>query len=291
MHIRIVDAFTDRAFAGNPAAVCLLEGDGWPDDTWMQQLAAELNMPMTAFALQRPDGDWGLRWFTPLIEERLCGHATLATAFLLRADGLVDAAMRFHTLGGVLPASVEDDGTVTLDFPAATAVPRDPIDGLAEALGAAPAELFGTGTLRDVLAVFGDESAVRSLAPRFGALAEVTRREDIRGVTATAPASPGAGYDFVSRFFSPADGLPEDPVTGSAHCALAPFWSQRLGGARLVGHQLSARGGVVRTELAGDRVLLSGGAVTVLDGVLSRSSECAAWEPASGAGDCGERAS
>jgi PhzF family phenazine biosynthesis protein len=146
--------------------------------------------------------------------------------------------------------------------------PRAAIDGLADALGAAPAELHGTGELRDVLAVFEDEDAVRSLAPRFDALAEVTRREDLRGVTAPAPAAPAAGHDFDSRFFSPADGLPEDPVTGRAHCALAPFWSQRLGGTRHVGHQLSERGGVVRTELAGDRVLLSGRAVIVLDGTL-----------------------
>jgi PhzF family phenazine biosynthesis protein len=267
MRIRIVDAFTDRAFAGNPAGVCVLDGD-WPDEAWMQQLAAELHLPMTAFARRQADDDWGLRWFTPRIEERLCGHATLATAFVLHGDGVAEASMRFHTLGGVLPAGVADDGTVTLDFPAATVTPRAEIDGLADALGATPLELHGTGALRDVLAVFKDEESVRALAPRFDALAEVTRREDIRGVTATAPAAPDAEHDFVSRFFSPADGLPEDPVTGSAHCALAPFWSQRLGGTRHVGHQLSKRGGVVRTELAGDRVLLSGHAVIVLDGTL-----------------------
>jgi PhzF family phenazine biosynthesis protein len=268
MRVRIVDAFTDRAFAGNPAAVCVLGEADWPDAARMQQVAAELNMPMTAFARERGDGEWGLRWFTPRIEERLCGHATLATAFVLSGEGLADGSMRFHTLGGVLPATVAGDGMVTLDFPAAVVAPRDPVEGLAEALGAAPAELFGTGALRDVLALFGDAASVVALTPRFDALAELTRREDIRGVTATAPASPGADHDFVSRFFSPADGIPEDPVTGSAHCALAPFWSQRLGGTRLVGRQLSERGGVVRTELAGDRVLLSGRAVTVLDGEL-----------------------
>jgi PhzF family phenazine biosynthesis protein len=268
MRVRIVDAFADRPFEGNPAAVCVLDGPGWPRDEWMQQLAAELNMPMTAFVRAQGDGDWGLRWFTPQIEERLCGHATLATAFLLHGDGAAGGEMRFHTLGGVLPAAVAADGTVTLDFPAAEVARREPVGGLAAALGAAPAEVFGTGALRDVLAVFDDDETVRALAPRFDALAEVTRREGIRGVTATAPAAPGAGHDFVSRFFSPADGIPEDPVTGSAHCALAPFWAQRLGGTRLVGRQVSARGGVVRTELAGDRVLLSGRAVTVLDGTL-----------------------
>jgi PhzF family phenazine biosynthesis protein len=268
MRVRIVDAFTDRPFAGNPAAVSVLDGD-WPDAGWMQQLAAELNMPMTAFARPQGGGDWGLRWFTPRIEERLCGHATLATAFVLHGDGLAGDELRFHTLGGVLGARVAADGTVTLDFPAATVSSRGPVEGLADALGAAPAELLGTGELRDVLAVFEREEDVRTLAPRFDALADVTRREDIRGITATAAAAPGAEHDFVSRFFSPADGIPEDPVTGSAHCALAPYWSARLGAPRLAGRQVSARGGVVRTELAGDRVLLSGRAVTVLDGEVT----------------------
>ena len=269
MRVRIVDAFTDRPFAGNPAAVCLLEAGDWPDAAWMQQLAAELNLPMTAFVRPQGDGEWGLRWFTPRIEDRLCGHATLATAFVLDAAGLAEGPVRFQTLSGVLPATVAGDGMVTMDFPAATVTARDPIDGLAEALGAQPAALFGTGELRDVLAVFDDEEAVRALAPRFDALAEVTRLQDIRGVTATAPAPANADHDFVSRFFSPADGVPEDAVTGSAHCALAPFWSQRLGRDQLVGRQISERGGVVRTELAGDRVLLSGHAVTVLNGLLA----------------------
>jgi PhzF family phenazine biosynthesis protein len=154
---------------------------------------------------------------------------------------------------------------VTLDFPAAAPAAREPVDGLAGALGAAPAEVHGTGELRDVLAVFEDEAVVRGLAPNMDALAEVSRREDIRGVVATAPGTDG---DFVSRFFSPADGIPEDPVTGSAHTALAPFWAQRLVSTRLVGRQLSPRGGSIQTELAGERVLLSGRAVLVLDGDL-----------------------
>jgi PhzF family phenazine biosynthesis protein len=267
MRVRIVDAFTDRPFAGNPAAVTVVDGD-WPDAGWMQQLAAELNVPMTAFARPQGDGDWGLRWFTPRIEERLCGHATLATAFVLHGDGLAGDELRFHTLGGVLGARVAGDGTVTLDFPAAAASPRGQVEGLAEALGATPAELLGTGELRDVLAVFEREQDVRALAPRFDALAEVTRREDIRGVTATAPAEPGAAHDFVSRFFSPADGIPEDPVTGSAHCALAPFWTERLGRPALIGVQLSARGGRVGVEMRGDRVQLVGRATTFLAGTL-----------------------
>jgi len=260
MRVRIVDAFTDRAFAGNPAAVVTLDGAAWPDAAWMQQVAAELNMPMTAFVRPHDDG-WGLRWFTPLIEERLCGHATLATAFLLGGG----EPMRFDTRAGILSATVAADGVVTLDFPAAEVAARNPIDGLADALGATPAELFGTGELRDVVAVFDEERTVRELAPRFDALADVTRREDIRGVIATAR---GAEHDFVSRFFSPADGIPEDPVTGSAHCALAPFWAQRLGSPRLVGEQVSARRGVVQTQVSGDRVLLSGRAVVVVEGEL-----------------------
>jgi PhzF family phenazine biosynthesis protein len=269
VRVRIVDAFTQHPFTGNPAAVCLLRDGDWPDPAWMQQLAAELNMPMTAFVRPQDDGDWGLRWFTPRIEERLCGHATLATAFVLHVNGLAQTTMRFDTVSGVLPAHVADDGVVTLDFPAATVAERGSIPGLAEALGAEPSALLGTGALRDVLAVFDDAEVVRSLEPHFDALAEVTRREDIRGVTATASAHADAGHDFVSRFFSPADGVPEDPVTGSSHCALAPFWAQRLGRDLLVGRQVSERGGIVRTALAGDRVLLSGRAVTVLNGELA----------------------
>ena len=272
MRIRIVDAFTDRPFSGNPAGVCLLPGDEWPDEGWMQQVAAELNLPMTAFAHRlgnRADADWALRWFTPVIEEKLCGHATLATAHVLHVDRGGPGTVRFATLSGVLPAHTAGDGTITLDFPAATVAEAPAAEGLAEALGAEPDLVCGTGALRDVLAVFRDEATVRALAPDFTALAHVTRRDDIRGVTATAPAAdPARGYDFVSRFFSPADGLPEDPVTGSAHMALAPYWSERLGRDELTGLQASARTGLVRTAVRGDRVLLTGRAVTVLDGTL-----------------------
>jgi PhzF family phenazine biosynthesis protein len=272
VRIRIVDAFTDRPFAGNPAGVCLLPGDRWPEEAWMRQLAAELNLPMTAFAHELSDGaeaDWALRWFTPLIEEKLCGHATLATAHALHADRGGPGTVRFATLSGILIAHTDDDGTITLDFPAAAVVEAPAPDGLAEALGAEPDLVCGTGALRDVLAVFRDEATVRALAPDFAALAHVTRRDGIRGVTATAAAADASrGYDFVSRFFSPADGLPEDPVTGSAHTALAPYWSARLGRDALTGLQASARTGLVRTAIRGDRVLLTGRAVTVLDGTL-----------------------
>jgi PhzF family phenazine biosynthesis protein len=276
VRIRIVDAFTDRPFAGNPAGVCLLPGDGWPDEAWMRRLAAELNLPMTAFAHPLGDSgeaDWALRWFRPVIEEKLCGHATLATAHVLHGDRGDPGSVRFATLSGVLTAHTADDGTITLDFPAAVVAEAPAPDGLADALGAEPDAVYGTGALRDVLAVFRDEATVRELAPDFAALAHVTRRDDIRGVTATAPAADrGGGHDFVSRFFSPADGLPEDPVTGSAHTALAPYWSERLGRDTLTGLQASARTGVVATAVRGDRVLLKGHAVTVLDGTLQPSA-------------------
>lgn len=272
MRIRIIDAFTDRPFAGNPAGVCLLDADGWPDEAWMRRVAAELNLPMTAFAHPLADdveADWALRWFTPEIEEKLCGHATLATAHAMHSDRGTPGTVRFSTRGGVLVAHTSEDGTITLDFPAATVTEAPAPEGLADALGAEPEATYRTGALRDVLAIFPDEAAVRALAPDYTALARVSRRDDIRGVTATSLASdPAGGYDFVSRFFSPADGLPEDYVTGSAHTALAPYWSRRLGRDGLTGWQASARPGLVRTAVRGDRVHLSGHAVTVLDGTL-----------------------
>ncbi|MQS08231.1 PhzF family phenazine biosynthesis protein [Streptomyces alkaliphilus] len=278
MRIHVVDAFTDRPFAGNPAAVCPLDSGDWPDAAWMQRLAAELNLSETAFALPLPpdgEADWAIRWFTPVVEEKLCGHATLATAHVLRTsrgiDGTVRFASRYH---GLLTTHTHRDGSVTLDFPAApgTAVPAP--DDLARALGATPEATFTTGTLGDLLAVLPDEAGVRAASPDLRALAEVTRRNGFRGVIITAPAAdPGRGYDFVSRYFSPADGIPEDPVTGSAHTALAPYWSARLGRDGLTGLQASARGGSVHTEVHGDRVRLSGRAVTVLEGRLHSLAE------------------
>jgi PhzF family phenazine biosynthesis protein len=274
MRIRVIDAFTDRPFAGNPAAVCLLDGDSWPDEGWMQAVAAEMNLSETAFAHRLPEGgqggpaDWALRWFTPAVEVDLCGHATLATAHALRADG-APGTVRFASRSGVLVATSHADGTVTLDFPAAP-VTEIPVPGaLADALGAKPDSAHGTGALGDLLAVLTDETAVRALAPDLGALAELTRGDGLRGVIATAPAAePTAGYDFVSRFFAPASGIPEDPVTGSAHTALAPYWSGRLGRTELTGLQASARTGLVRTAVHGERVHLTGHAVTVLDADL-----------------------
>lgn len=269
MRIRIVDAFTDRPFAGNPAGVLLLDSDGFPDDRWLQQVAAEVNLSETAFAhplAGARDAGWALRWFTPATEVGLCGHATLATAHVLRTVGAAQGTIAFRTRAGVLTADAAGDGTITLDFPTAPLTPASAPDGLAEALGAAPLTVLDTGPdCGDLLVEVADEAAVRALAPDFAALARLSRR----GVVATAAAAdPAAGYDFVSRGFFPAVGIDEDPVTGSAHTALAPFWSARLGRDELTGFQASARGGLVGTRLRGDRVLLTGSAVTVIDGEL-----------------------
>ena len=272
VRIRIIDAFTDRPFAGNPAAVCLLNADAWPDEGWMRQVAAEMNLSETAFAYPLPEpanADWALRWFTPTVEVDLCGHATLATAHALRSDRGTPGTVRFGSRSGVLVTHTHDDGTITLDFPAAPATEIPVPDGLAEALDAKPDASYRTGDLGDLLAIFPDEAGVRALAPDFTALTHLARRDGIRGVIATAPAAgPGSGYDFVSRFFAPAQGIPEDPVTGSAHTALAPYWSGRLGRDSLTGLQASARTGLVRAAIHGDRVHLTGHAITVLDGTL-----------------------
>jgi PhzF family phenazine biosynthesis protein len=272
MRIRVIDAFTELPFAGNPAAVCLLSGGDWPAEAWMRLVAAEMNLSETAFAKPLSgdsEADWALRWFTPAVEVDLCGHATLATAHALRADLASLGTVRFRTRSGVLTAHAGEDGTITLDFPAAEVVETEAPGGLAEALGAKPEAAYATGSLGDLLTVFPDEAAVAALAPDQAALGDLTRAHSIRGVIATAPAAdPAGGYDFVSRFFGPAQGIPEDPVTGSAHTALAPYWSARLGRPSLVGLQASPRTGRVSTTLRGDRVLLAGHAVTVLDGSL-----------------------
>lgn len=273
MRIHVVDAFTDRPFAGNPAGVCLLPAGEWPDDTWMRQVAAELNHSETAFALPLAgdaEADWAIRWFTPVVEATLCGHATLATAHALRTERGILGTVRFSSRHhGVLVTHTDEAGGVTLDFPAAPGAEVPAPKGLAEALTVEPESTRHTGPLGDLLAVLPDEAAVRTLAPRLEEVAALTLREDIRGIVVTAPADQAGGeYDFVSRFFAPARGIPEDPVTGSAHTALAPYWSARLGRDRLVGLQVSARTGLVRTALHGDRVHLTGSAVTVLDGTL-----------------------
>jgi PhzF family phenazine biosynthesis protein len=267
MRIRIIDAFTDRAFRGNQAGVCVLPGAGWPDESWMQRVAAELNAAETAFALPTPDdadAEWGLRWFTPGTEVAMCGHATLATAHALSEDGVADSA-RFRTHSGVLTTSIAPDGLITMDFPASPATPVEAPASLAGSLGTQPLGAYDTGALGDLLVELPDAGAVRALRPDLRGLAELGQR----CVIVTAPAEPGADHDFVSRVFCPGVGVPEDPVTGSAHTALGPFWAERTGRGELVGLQASARSGLVRVELHGSRVLLRGYAVTVLDGKLS----------------------
>lgn len=269
MRIRIVDAFTDRPFAGNPAGVLLLDAQGFPADNWLQNVAAEVNLSETAFAHPLPAGgeaDWALRWLTPAAEVNLCGHATLATAHVLHTTGAAIGTVRFATRSGVLSATTGDDGSITLDFPTAPLTALDVPEAAAAALGADIVSAHDTGpNVGDLLVEMADEKTVRSLAPDFAAVAALGHR----GVIATALAEdPSLGYDFVSRFFGPAVGINEDPVTGSAHTALAPFWALRLGREELTGLQASARTGLVRTALRGDRTLLTGTAVTVIDGQL-----------------------
>ena len=249
-----VDAFTDHPFSGNPAAVCLLDRER--DAAWMQAVAAEMNLSETAFLLPREDG-FGLRWFTPATEVDLCGHATLAAAHVLWEQGLLapGAAARFHTRSGHLRAT-RSGAVIELDFPAAPAEP-----GLLAALG-----LDGGEVCRgrfDYLVVVEDEAEVRALRSDFPALGWV----ETRGVIVSAR-SDNPEYDFVSRFFAPAAGIPEDPVTGSAHCTLGPWWAPRLGKQSMTAFQASRRGGVVQVSLQGDRVHLGGRAVTVLAGEL-----------------------
>jgi len=270
MRIRIVDAFTDRPFAGNPAGVLLLDtAASFPDDAWLRNVAMEVNHAETAFAHPLPRGgeaDWALRWFTPVAEVALCGHATLATAHVLATTGAARGPVRFATRSGVLVAATHDDGSITLDFPTAplTAVGTPP--GVATALGAEPLTTYDTGPyIGDLLVELADEETVLRLTPDLGALGRCSER----GVIATARAEdPSRGYDFVSRCFFPNVGIDEDPVTGSAHTALAPFWSGRLGRTGLTGLQASSRSGRVRTEVRGARTLLSGRAVTVIEGDL-----------------------
>jgi PhzF family phenazine biosynthesis protein len=254
-----VDAFTDTLFRGNPAAVCLL--DRARDEGWMQAVAAELNLPATAF-VRAGDDALELRWFSPAAELTLCGHGTLASAHVLWETGRLAPASpaRFRTAGGVLTAARRGDW-IALDMPAAPAAAAPPPPALLEALGV-KARWVGRNRL-DWLVELEDEAAVRAVAPDLGALAAV----DTRGVIVTARATT-PGFDFVSRFFAPRVGIAEDPVTGSAHCCLGPLWARRLGRGVVTGLQLSARTGVVRAEVAGERVVLSGRAVTVCRGEL-----------------------
>jgi PhzF family phenazine biosynthesis protein len=254
-----IDAFTDTPFAGNPAAVCLLpESRG---EAWMQLVAREMNLAETAFLVRNADG-FDLRWFTPLCEVDLCGHATLASAHALWEEGHLAAGetARFHTRSGLLTAK-QADGRIWLDFPSTPAKAMTAPPELTSGVGA-PLTFVGK-TPFDYLVEIEDETTLRSLAPDLTALARLT----VRGVIVTARSN-SDGIDFVSRFFAPAAGVPEDPVTGSAHCALAPYWSAKLGRTELTGYQASPRGGTVLVRVAGDRVLLGGSAVTVARGEI-----------------------
>jgi PhzF family phenazine biosynthesis protein len=251
-----VDAFADAPFSGNPAAVVPLER--WLDDALMQSIALENNLSETAFYVPEGDG-YRIRWFTPAAEVALCGHATLATAWVLfERHGHAGDTIRFQSRSGELRVTRADDW-LTLDFPAQPPVPVERVPALVHGLGRVPSELLAA---EDYLAVFGDAETVAGLRPDFALLAGLDRR----GVIATAP---GKEHDFVVRFFAPGLGVPEDPVTGSAFTQLAPYWAERLGRAPLRARQISARGGEVICEPRGDRVLISGRAAAYLAGVIT----------------------
>lgn len=258
----LVDAFTDRPFAGNPAGVCLADRS-LPND-WMQSLAMEMNQAETAFVgAPAADGSRPLWWFTPAVEVDLCGHATLASAHALWESGAArpDKMIRFTTRSGILTATRTADG-IELDFPITPATPALPPPGLLEAVGVSSAVIGRTRF--DYLLEVATATEVRAAFPDFRKLAGV----ESRGVILTAP-SDDPRFDFISRFFAPAAGIDEDPVTGSAHCCLADYWGRKLGKGVMVGFQASRRGGVVRVAVTGERVKLCGRAVTVVRGAVA----------------------
>lgn len=257
-----VDAFTSGVFGGNPAGVCRVS-PGLPDDL-LQKIAAENNLSETAFISGSEDGVYGLRWFTPTMEVDLCGHATLAAAHVLwRHESdikpSVEDKITFHTRSGALIVTRNEKGLMTMDFPARPASPVPPPSDVAQALSAEPISCWKA---RDYLFEFGDEETIRNLQPDF---ARLTAWDEAFGVIVTAP---GRDVDFVSRFFAPRAGVPEDPVTGSAHCTLIPFWAERLGKTALHARQVSTRGGELFCEARGERVEISGHAVTYTRGYL-----------------------
>lgn len=250
--LHLIDAFTDQSFSGNPAAVCVLDAPA--EERWMQLVAREMNLSETAF-LHRIEGGWSLRWFTPAIEVKLCGHATLASAFALWETGVLraDETVRFHTRSGWL-ACRRHGAWIEMDFPAQVCAPCPAPAGLAAALGC---EILACGLNgMDCLVEVADEPTLRSLRPDMNALVKLP----VRGVIVTCRGE-SAEFDFVSRFFAPAAGVNEDPVTGSAHCALGPWWQGKLGRDDFTAFQASQRGGLVKVGVCGDRVLLRGQAV------------------------------
>jgi PhzF family phenazine biosynthesis protein len=252
--LHLVDAFTDKPFTGNPAAVCVL--DAPVEDAWMKLVAREMNLSETAF-LHPIEGGYSLRWFTPAVEVALCGHATLASAFILWKTGilLLHEAARFQTLSGWLMCR-RDEEWIEMDFPAKVAKPCALPPGMSDAIGAELVWVGNTGM--DYLVEVPDEKTLRTLKPNIAALAMLP----VRGVIVTCP-SKSPAFDFVSRFFAPAVGVNEDPVTGSAHCALGPYWQAKLGRSDLTAYQASERGGTVKLTVRGDRVLLRGQAVLI----------------------------
>jgi PhzF family phenazine biosynthesis protein len=261
-----IDAFTDRPFAGNPAAVCLLDDtQAWPDDGWMQSVAAEMNLSETAFLRRAENGRaFALRWFTPVVEVPLCGHATLASAHLLFEEGIVapDDPAEFDTLSGRLTVRRTADG-LTMDFPlqpVGMVADADVPDALRDGLGVSPVAV----TLNEgrYVVELADEATVRTLQPNLALLSTLNR-----GCVITCR-SETPGFDFISRNFLPHRGIPEDPVTGAAHCSLADYWRARLGKDTFTAYQASRRGGTVGVQIRGDRVMLTGQAVTVLRGTI-----------------------
>jgi predicted PhzF superfamily epimerase YddE/YHI9 len=254
-----VDAFADSLFAGNPAAVCVL--DAWPGTEVLQQVAEENNLSETAFVMPAKRGKWAIRWFTPKVEVDLCGHATLAAAHVLFDERKLDQEkLTFTSRSGDLTVSRLEDGSFGMDFPVVSTRGASISASLVEGLGGYPSEVL---IADDCLCVFDSEEIVRELQPDF----QLLERLPFRGIIVTAPASNGQA-DFVSRFFAPAVGVDEDPVTGSAHCILAPFWAKRLGRKRLRARQISRRGGQLICEIRGDRVWIEGKAVTYLWGEI-----------------------
>jgi PhzF family phenazine biosynthesis protein len=254
-----VDAFTDKPFSGNPAGVCIMPEER--DDQWMQSVAREMNLSETAFLVSRDEG-YNLRWFTPVVEVDLCGHATLASAHILFEKEYLkqDTLARFYTRSGLLTACKRVD-RIELDFPKQPPTPAPTPPGLVESLGVKP-KFIGKNDLYHVVEV-DSESIVRDLKPDFGRLVSVP----VDGVAVTSSATT-EGFDFVSRFFAPRFGINEDPVTGSSHCALGPFWQDRLHKSELVAYQASIRGGVIYVRVTPSRVFLGGRAVTILQGEL-----------------------
>lgn len=262
MGVRIfqVDAFTAKPFQGNPAAVCILNEKR--NDTWLQNVAQEMNLSETAFLEKQEDG-FGLRWFTPTVEVELCGHATLASAHVLWETGILPARQqaRFHTRSGLLTAEKKGDD-IELNFPAILQEKAKLPPGLNEALGVVP--MYVGRDEQDYLLEVESEEILRNICPDFAKLKELP----IRCVIVTARADK-AEYDFVSRVFAPAAGVDEDPVTGSAHCCLGPYWRKLLGKEKLVAYQASSRGGLVKVHVAGERVYLAGRAITIFHGELA----------------------